>query len=67
MIYYREGIEDICKKDQYIKLGVTIKCGGLPYRPEIKIVSHSVKTVHNFGELTEHYLECMKTSLIIGQ
>ena len=63
MVYYREHFEKLCRKGDYLKVSVTAKCGGLVYRPEIKLVCHSMVALDNFDELTEHCLECMKTEL----
>ncbi len=38
-----QEIEDICQNsNQYVKLSINIKCGGLVYKPEIKMMGISI-------------------------
>lgn len=50
--YHSEQLELLCKSDEYMKLGVKIKCGGEVYRPAIKIMGTSIVQLLNYNELT---------------
>lgn len=48
--YYKEGILDICvNKDKYVKAAIQLKCGGLVYKPEIKIVGLSLVQLDDYN------------------
>jgi hypothetical protein len=66
LLYHREDLESLCASEQYVKMGLSAKCGGLPYRPELKLVGSSLAPLPDPNELTEHFLECMRTELISG-
>lgn len=36
-------------KGKYVKIGGTIKCGGLAYRPEIKVIANAIVLVSDFN------------------
>ena len=65
MLYYRTKYEELCQEGGYVKLGLTAKCGGLVYRPELKLTGDSMTPLQDFNELTEHYLECMRAELLV--
>lgn len=49
-IYEKDWGEDgIYLKGKYVKVGGTIKCGGLAYRPEIKIIVNAVVEIRDFN------------------
>jgi len=50
-------------QEQYLKLSLTAKCGGLVYRPELKLVCNSMVPIDDYDELTEHFMECIKSEL----
>ena len=59
--YDRVGLEATLQSNCYLKASVTAKCGGLAYRPQLGLNGGSVTVVEDLNELTEHWLECMKT------
>jgi hypothetical protein len=62
--YYSEEIEAVCKEARdYVKLGINIKCAGMVFKPEIKLMGISMCEVSDFNELTMHYLQCIRTSI----
>lgn len=61
--YHSEQLEQLCKSDEYMKIGVKIKCAGEVFRPTIKIMGTSLVQLQDHNELTEHLLECMQTQL----
>lgn len=61
----REHTARICEnRGVYVKIAASIKCGGLVYRPEVKLMGSSMSLVVNFNEVTEHLLECMRTAIM---
>ena len=62
--YHSQDIEEICHHSKsYVKISLNVKCGGLVYKPEIKMMGISIVQLTHFNQLTAHYLQCMKTSL----
>jgi hypothetical protein len=62
--YHSQEIEEICQNLKgYVKTSINVKCGGLVYKPEIKMMGISIVELTDFNELTGHYLQCMKTGL----
>lgn len=38
----------LSQKDRYVKICANLKCGGLVYRPEIKVIANSVTILDDF-------------------
>ena len=44
-------------------MALTVKVGGLAYRPEIKRMGISIAPITDFNELTLHYVQCIQSSM----
>lgn len=58
--YSEELWTTLCKKNTYLKMIVNVKSGGLPYKPEIKLMGVGVVEVNDYNEITNHNLSCME-------
>ena len=61
VFYERQGLENILQSGQYLKMTVAAKCGGVAYRQQLTLTGCGVVELRDPNELTEHFLECMKT------
>lgn len=58
---YDQNVE----KGDYYKMTVSARISGPVYKQEIKLQSFGIVPLHHYSDLTEHFLECMKSQLLL--